>query len=111
MPLYFGWTKSQFRSGYNWSKSSILVQKKKNILGLLNPGLNVFPIFEKMFHGISSFKENPIPSVVSFNIFWCEMDESNWLIFYFITKYYRCKSKISPFKYAYFSYGKKITSF
>ena len=52
MPLYFGRTKSQFGSGYNWSEGSIIVQKNKEILGLLNPGLNVFSIFEKMFHGI-----------------------------------------------------------
>ncbi len=52
MPLYFGRTKSQFRSGYNWSESSIIVQKKKKIPGFLNPGLNDFPIFEKMFQGV-----------------------------------------------------------
>jgi hypothetical protein len=52
VPLYLEQTKSQFRPGYNWSEGSVIVQKKKKILGLVNPGLNVFPIFEKMFHGI-----------------------------------------------------------
>jgi hypothetical protein len=50
VPLYLGRTKSQFRPGYNWSEGSVIVQKK--ILGLVNPYLNVFPIFEKMLHGI-----------------------------------------------------------
>jgi hypothetical protein len=52
MHLYFGRANSQFRPGYNWSEGPIIVQKNKEILGLLNPGLNVFPIFEKMCHGI-----------------------------------------------------------
>jgi len=49
---YLGWTKSQFGSGYNWREGSIIVQKEKKILGLLNPGLNVFPIFEEMLQGL-----------------------------------------------------------
>jgi hypothetical protein len=52
VPLYFGRTKSQFRSGYNGSEGPIIVQKEKKILGLLNPGLNIFPIFEKVLQGI-----------------------------------------------------------
>jgi hypothetical protein len=51
MSLYFGRTKSQFRARDNWSEGSIIVQEKNEIPGLLNPGLNGFPIFEKMFHG------------------------------------------------------------
>jgi len=50
MPLYSGRAKSKLRSGYNWSESSVIVQKKKKILGLLNPRLNPFPIFKKIFH-------------------------------------------------------------
>jgi hypothetical protein len=50
MPLYFGRTESEFRLGYNGSEGSVIVQKQKKILGLLNPGLNFLPIFEKMFH-------------------------------------------------------------
>jgi hypothetical protein len=52
MPLDFGRTKSQLRSGYNGSEGSVIVQKKKKSLGLLNPGSDVFPFFEKMFQGI-----------------------------------------------------------
>ena len=58
MSLDFGRTKSQFRSGYNWSEGSVIVQKKKEIPGLPNPGLNVFPIFEKMLHDIFFLTEN-----------------------------------------------------
>src|SRR4030043_281539 len=52
MPLYFERTKSKFGSGYNWSKGSVIIQKEEKTLGLLNPVLNVFPIFKKMFHGL-----------------------------------------------------------
>ena len=52
MLLYFGRAKSQFRSGYNGSEGSVVVQKKKKSLGLPNPGLDGFPFFEKMFQGI-----------------------------------------------------------
>jgi hypothetical protein len=52
MPLYFQRAKSKLRSGYNWSEGSVIVQKKKKILGLLNPDLNIFPIFKKMFQSL-----------------------------------------------------------
>jgi hypothetical protein len=58
MPLYFGGTKSKFRPGYNWSQGSVIIQKEKEILGFLNPGLNIFPIFEKMLHGLPLQRES-----------------------------------------------------
>jgi hypothetical protein len=58
MPLYFGRAKSKLRAGYNWSEGSVIVQKEEKILGPLNPGLNIFPIFKKMFHRIFLKRES-----------------------------------------------------
>ena len=52
MPFHFKRTKSLFWEGYNWSEGSVIVQKKEEILGLLNPCLDGFPLFEKMVHRI-----------------------------------------------------------
>ena len=50
LSLDFRGAKSQVRSGNNRSEGSIVVQEKYECLGLPHPGLNVFPIIEKMFH-------------------------------------------------------------
>jgi hypothetical protein len=63
MSLYFGWTKSELRLRYNWSKGSIIVQEKNEIPGLLNPGLNGFPIFEKMFHGFLGLATSTLQAI------------------------------------------------
>jgi hypothetical protein len=84
MPLYFGRIKSQFRPGYNWREGSVIVQKKKKILGLVNPGLNVFPILKEMYHDILSFKEN-------------------WILSDLIIKYAGCKGKMRSLECAHFS--------
>jgi len=52
MPPYYGWAKSKFRPGYNWSESSVIIQKEKKILDVLNSGLNLDPMFEKMPHRV-----------------------------------------------------------
>ena len=52
MPPCLDRTESQSGSRCNWSEGSIIVQKKEKTLGLLNPGLNVFPTFKKMLQGI-----------------------------------------------------------
>jgi hypothetical protein len=48
--LDFGRTEGQFRTGCDGGEGPVVVQKKKEIPGLPDSGLNVSPVFEKMFH-------------------------------------------------------------
>jgi hypothetical protein len=51
MALHFRWAISQLGSRGNGGERPVIVEKEKQVLGLSDPGLNVIPVFEKVFHG------------------------------------------------------------